>query len=524
VGVEGLTAGAAARRLGVAVTTLRTWHQRYGLGPSHHVPGQHRRYTSEDMSRLQVMRRLTAQGVTPAEAAAWARRAPVATATPAGHEVPAVASPEHQPSTDASPEHQPSTGTSPGHQPSSATTAQDQLHTETQGRPPTGTEDQYATDISPRGQRPVSVSAQGHGPAEGPAQDQRSTGLPTGGLPTAGSGTADPSPAAAGPRRPAERDPAHASKPEQALGPEQAPGRTALTKAALERALELGHFPEPENTRNPDPTAKPEQNPPPNESSGPEDPDQPTFTRLGDPRPGSLTSIDLAWPEVTGRHFAARDGGGHTLHTGRAGPAARGLARAAMRLDGPALRDILELAVVDRGVIAAWDEVILPVLIGIGERYAATKRFIEVEHLISRGVTEVLAAVTRPPSAHLPRVLLAAADEEQHTLPLEALAAALAQAGVPSRFLGGRVPPRALRDAVARTGPVAVVLWSQMPSTGNAGQWTHLLSGPHRPLLAAAAGPGWSEAELPDDVTTVSSLVEAVRLVSMAARPADQAN
>ena len=74
---DALTAGAAARRLGVAVTTLRTWHQRYGLGPSQHEPGQHRRYTREDMSRLEVMRRLTAQGVTPAEAAAWARRMPV---------------------------------------------------------------------------------------------------------------------------------------------------------------------------------------------------------------------------------------------------------------------------------------------------------------------------------------------------------------------------------------------------------------------------------------------------------------
>src|SRR5918912_1763485 len=74
---EALTAGAVARRLGVAVTTLRTWHQRYGLGPSQHVPGQHRRYTPDDMNRLQVMRRLTAQGVPPAEAAAWARRSPV---------------------------------------------------------------------------------------------------------------------------------------------------------------------------------------------------------------------------------------------------------------------------------------------------------------------------------------------------------------------------------------------------------------------------------------------------------------
>src|SRR5215208_3962723 len=74
---DGLSAGAVARRLGVAVTTLRTWHQRYGLGPSQHVPGQHRRYTREDLDRLQVMRRLTAQGVAPAEAAAWAKRVPV---------------------------------------------------------------------------------------------------------------------------------------------------------------------------------------------------------------------------------------------------------------------------------------------------------------------------------------------------------------------------------------------------------------------------------------------------------------
>ena len=59
---EALSAGAVARRLGVAVTTLRTWHQRYGLGPSQHVPGQHRRYTAEDLARLEVMRRLTAAG------------------------------------------------------------------------------------------------------------------------------------------------------------------------------------------------------------------------------------------------------------------------------------------------------------------------------------------------------------------------------------------------------------------------------------------------------------------------------
>ncbi|MFI7547268.1 B12-binding domain-containing protein [Actinoplanes sp. NPDC049599] len=230
----------------------------------------------------------------------------------------------------------------------------------------------------------------------------------------------------------------------------------------------------------------------------------------------------MVWPEQNGRIFVARDGGGHAIRTGRAGPAARGLARAAMRLDAPALRDILEMSVTDRGVISAWEEVIMPVLIGVGERYAATKRFIEVEHILSRGVTEVLGSVARPPSSQIPRVLLAAADEEQHTLPLEALAAALAQAGVSSRLLGARVPAQALADAIARTGPAVLVVWSQLPGTADPAQWSYVLSGRHRPLLVAAAGPGWQRDSLPEEVTLLGSLAEAVQLVSAVAVPVDR--
>ena len=74
---ELLSAGAAARRLGVAVTTLRSWHQRYGLGPSGHQHGHHRRYTAADMARLILMQQLVTAGVAPAEAARWARRSPL---------------------------------------------------------------------------------------------------------------------------------------------------------------------------------------------------------------------------------------------------------------------------------------------------------------------------------------------------------------------------------------------------------------------------------------------------------------
>ncbi|WP_324649644.1 MerR family transcriptional regulator [Georgenia sp. H159] len=64
-----LTVAAVARTLGVAASTLRTWDRRYGLGPSGHQAGSHRRYTPEDVARLQTMRRLTLRGVAPVDAA-----------------------------------------------------------------------------------------------------------------------------------------------------------------------------------------------------------------------------------------------------------------------------------------------------------------------------------------------------------------------------------------------------------------------------------------------------------------------
>lgn len=68
-----LTVAAVARRLGVAPATLRTWDRRYGLGPSEHSAGSHRRYTADDVARLLVMRGLTLDGVAPSEAARVAR-------------------------------------------------------------------------------------------------------------------------------------------------------------------------------------------------------------------------------------------------------------------------------------------------------------------------------------------------------------------------------------------------------------------------------------------------------------------
>ena len=66
---EFLTVAAVARRIGVAPATLRTWDRRYGLGPSRHTSGSHRRYSELDVSRLTLMRKLISTGVAPADAA-----------------------------------------------------------------------------------------------------------------------------------------------------------------------------------------------------------------------------------------------------------------------------------------------------------------------------------------------------------------------------------------------------------------------------------------------------------------------
>ncbi|MDM4721935.1 MerR family transcriptional regulator [Micromonospora sp. WMMA1363] len=297
-----LSAGAVARRLGVAVTTLRTWHQRYGLGPSEHIRGHHRRYTPTDLTRLEIMRRLTTEGIAPAEAARWAREAP-----------------------DAVP-----------------------------------------------------------------------------------------------------------SSPE-------------------------------------------------------------------------------ARPRI--RAAGTRDGGGTAIPVGRAGAAARGLARAAMRLDSVVISETIARAIRTEGVVSTWDGLLRPVLVGIGQRHAATAGLIEVEHLVSRCVSEAFAAVARAhASVDVPRIMLSCADEEQHSLPLEALGAALAEARVAYRMLGARVPVEALVDAVNRTGPAAVVIWSHTRISAEPGQLGVLLAAPRRPLMVLAAGPGWRADTLPAGVVRPANLAEAVSL------------
>jgi MerR family transcriptional regulator, light-induced transcriptional regulator len=293
----GLSAGEAARRIGVAVTTIRTWDRRYGLGPSHRDPGRHRRYSEHDVARLELMRRLTVDGVAPAEAARIAKAA----------------------------------------------------------RDPAG--DGFLATM-PRTPPPL---------------------VPT------------PAP----------------------------PVRTPAT--------------------------------------------------------------------------------------------ARGLRRAALALDPADVDRVLGLALAG-GVLGAWTTVISPALRDLGAHYSTAGRYIAAEHLLSREVSAALARVPRPRTR--PRILLACAPAEQHSLPLEALAAALAERGAASRMLGARVPTHALRDALARTGPAAVLIWSHAPTTASYEQIAAVAGSRPRPAVVAVGGPGWDAEFLPAGVLRLTAFQQAVDVMT----------
>jgi hypothetical protein len=55
----------------VPTATLRSWNQRYGIGPADHDRGRHRRYSAADIATVQRMHRLMGEGADPRSAAVF---------------------------------------------------------------------------------------------------------------------------------------------------------------------------------------------------------------------------------------------------------------------------------------------------------------------------------------------------------------------------------------------------------------------------------------------------------------------
>ncbi|GAA0994615.1 MerR family transcriptional regulator [Nocardiopsis tropica] len=227
--------------------------------------------------------------------------------------------------------------------------------------------------------------------------------------------------------------------------------------------------------------------------------------------------------------------GGDTLPLGRAGPTLQGIARAAMRLDADLVEALLEEALERHGVVAAWEELAMPLLYGMGRKWEDTLRYVEVEHLLSWCVSSALRRVPPPrgrdrgdgeagAAARVRPTVLACGPHEMHCLPVEALAAALRERGTPHRMLGPCTPVEATVRAVRRTGPRAVVLWCRGGGTADAVALRSTLRAASATTQSTAvytAGPGWRSVDAgpaPAD-GHLGSLADAVRVLAPGGPP-----
>jgi methanogenic corrinoid protein MtbC1 len=178
----------------------------------------------------------------------------------------------------------------------------------------------------------------------------------------------------------------------------------------------------------------------------------------------------------------------------------RSLTRAASALDASGCDQIIFNSLDNHGVVWTWENVLIPVLVALGEKWEQTGEGVEQEHLIAESVTGLFRnlanSVTEPENAR--PVLLACAPHELHTIPMYAIAAGLAEQNIACRILGARMPAEALANAAKKIGPSAIVVWSQTQGTADITIWDSVE--PMRPApLLMSVGPGW-QSDVPEGV------------------------
>ena len=192
------------------------------------------------------------------------------------------------------------------------------------------------------------------------------------------------------------------------------------------------------------------------------------------------------------------------------------LHKAAKGLDKKFIEAALRKDLAQYGVEQSWSEVIVPLLLIVGNDWEASGDGIEVEHLL----TEVLKGILRehvedirkPVNAH--PVLLASVGEEVHSLALHALAAALAERKIETYFLGARTPLEALSAMITRSAPPAVFLWAQLSKNADPKFFNDIPAIRPMPRMVLG-GPGWSHVDC-KDVSVVHDISDAVAEIERA--------
>ena len=168
------------------------------------------------------------------------------------------------------------------------------------------------------------------------------------------------------------------------------------------------------------------------------------------------------------------------------------LLKAARVYDRSYIENTLRDQINKQGIIATWNELIVPVLIAVGNEWAELGTGIEIEHLLTEIITRLMQSSNQTPVNPInPRpVLLACIGEEMHTLALYTLGAALAERNIQSQFLGARTPISAVGAMVKKSAPPAVFLWAQLAKNGKSEVVGDIPKVRPAPRIILG-GPGW---------------------------------
>lgn len=172
------------------------------------------------------------------------------------------------------------------------------------------------------------------------------------------------------------------------------------------------------------------------------------------------------------------------------------LTRAAAGLDSDAMRELVQGSIAEHGVLMTWEQLIRPVWSRLRNRRDDTGLSLGSELIFGRAMTEALVRIRPRPTVYGPTVLLACANEKHRTLPLDVLAAALAESGANCCVLGARVPAQAVAAAIGGLRPGMVIIWSQTSETADPAELLRIIAAPTTSTLIAA-GPGWDAVAVP---------------------------
>ena len=140
------------------------------------------------------------------------------------------------------------------------------------------------------------------------------------------------------------------------------------------------------------------------------------------------------------------------------------LARALDALDEGAAQAALDGAIAELSIDAVLEDVVLPYLVRLGERWERGDASIAQEHFASALLRGRLLGLARGwGRGGSPHAVLACGPDEEHDLPLICLGLALRARGWRVTYLGARTPLESVVEAVERMQPDACVVSATVP-------------------------------------------------------------